>query len=418
MTEFCQIPQEIALQILSRLLPKSLMRFKCVHKSWCILINNPCFIAKHLSNGMHNNHSTCLLLKRLVAKDTDADEKETLLSLINIGNDNDDDMDNINCVAEDMTNGPFNGLKVLQSAWIVGNCNGIICLADLSYVIMLLNPAIMEFRLVTLKPYVPGENLNLGFGYDTKSKNYKVVHISRLREEIYGDQHLIFNPCTIEVYTVANDSWRQIMTDSLETETTNLYPHDFQIYFKGFCYWTGCEQLKEFISIYDHGEEEELRQVIILFDMGEEVFHYILFPDSLYESYVCWYGMCLMVWKESIALFGMDHGIIDAESWGLWVMGDVIGVEGYWIKQYTFGNAEGIDAPLQFWKGDEILLVSDEGCIVSYNLDTEDLTHLPIHKMGSECYEFVAYMTSIVAIIDSNVGHSRDRSPSVSRPKS
>lgn len=352
----------------------------------------------------------------MVAKDTDADEKETVFSLINIGND--DGEDNIHYDVEDMTKGQFNGIKVLQSSWIVGNYNGIICLADLSYVIMLLNPAIMEFKLVTFKPYVPGETLNIGFGYDPESKNYKVVHISILREEIYDDQHLIFNPRTIEVYTVATDSWREIMTDSLETETTNLCPLDFQIYFKGFCYWTGCEQLKEFISVNDHAEEEELRQVIIVFDMGEEVFHYILFPDSLYESCVCWYGMCLIVWKESIALFGMDYGIIDAESWGLWVMDDVFGgVEGYWIKQYTFGHAEGIDAPLQFWKKDEILLVSDEGCIVSYNLDTEDLTHLPIHKISSECYEFVAYRTSIVPIVDNDGGHSRERSPSLSCPK-
>ncbi|RXH82233.1 hypothetical protein DVH24_036574 [Malus domestica] len=42
----------MVVEILSRLPPKSLMRFKCVQKSWHNLINSPSFVAMQLSNSL------------------------------------------------------------------------------------------------------------------------------------------------------------------------------------------------------------------------------------------------------------------------------------------------------------------------------------------------------------------------------
>lgn len=418
------MPEEMALEILSRLPPKSLMRFKCVHESWSILINNPSFVAKHLSDGLHKNVYTRLLLKRLIVKDTNSDEKETVFSLLNIYNYNNDDGEHdINYVLEDMTKGHFMGLKFLESACIIGHCDGIICLADPSFVIVLLNPAIMEFKLITGEKNVPDKRLNLGFGYDAKSKNYKVVDVFPLGVETYGDENIIYNPPTIKVYISGTDSWRQIMTDSLESETTNFCLDSFEIYFKGFCYWTGREQLKEYKSDeydYDGGN---IRQIIISFDMGDEVFHNILIPHCLYDdSCFSWYDIHLMVWNESIALLSLDGDTAQAETLGMWVMVEFGGVECSWIKQFTFGKAMGIVTPLQFLNSDEILMFSEEGRMVSYNLDTEKLNHLPIHSLGSEDFLAVAYVTSIVGITGSTVPQSGGNSTniiseSVSHPK-
>lgn len=407
MTEFGKMPEEMALEILSRLPPKCLMQFKCVHKSWYTLINNPSFEAMHLASAMHNNSSTCLLLKRSMVKDTNTEEKEVVFSLLNICNDNGTGEHEICCVIEDMTRGQFNGLKVLESAFIVGHCDGIICLADPSNVIVLLNPAIMEFKLIAGEQNVPDKRLNLGFGYDPKSKSYKVVDVYPLVVETYGDEIIIYNPPTIKVYTSGTDSWRQIMTDSLESETTNFCLDSFQIYFKGFCYWTGREQLKEYTSDeydYDGGN---IRQVIISFDPGDEVFQNILIPYSLYDdSCFSWYDIHLMVWNESIALLSLDGDISQAETLGMWVMADFVGM---WIKQFTFGKAMGIVTPLQFWNSDEILMFSEEGRIVSYNLDTEKLSD----SLDSEDLQAVAYVTSIVGIKQSNILRSRDNSNNI-----
>lgn len=94
---------------------------------------------------------------------------------------------------------------------------------------------------------------------------------------------------------------------------------------------------------------------------------------------MCWYSnMNVVVWNESVALFGMDYGIFRDCSRVLWVMEDFDGVaKGSWITQFIFGTAVGLEKPLQFWNRDEILLVF-EGRLVSCNTDTGELKPLPI----------------------------------------
>lgn len=58
-------------EILSRLPPKSLMRFKCVRKSWNSIINHPSFVVPPALDNQSSSTSTCpfqaLCLYRLVA---------------------------------------------------------------------------------------------------------------------------------------------------------------------------------------------------------------------------------------------------------------------------------------------------------------------------------------------------------------
>ncbi|BFG36867.1 hypothetical protein CerSpe_231410 [Prunus speciosa] len=86
MTELCNLPEDMALNILSRLPPKSLVRFKCVHKSWQNMINNPHFITTHLSNS--SGTSSSLFFKRSVLKNTETNDRETLLTLVSNSYDN------------------------------------------------------------------------------------------------------------------------------------------------------------------------------------------------------------------------------------------------------------------------------------------------------------------------------------------
>ncbi|XP_004304884.1 PREDICTED: putative F-box protein At3g52320-like [Fragaria vesca subsp. vesca] len=373
MTEFCKIPEAMALQILSSLPPKSLMRFKCVHKSWPNLMKDPSFVAKHLSNSMHNNlySTTGVLFKRENFKDPNDAKKgtESRFSLISIYNANGDSEHDVHCVVEDVTEGQFSGLEVLESAWIIGHCHGIICLRNATKVI-LWNPAIREVK------------------------------------EEYGDEHILLDRPKTEVYTIGTDSWREIETGSLETESTNFWFRDFHMYFNGVCYWNGQEQLKEFQNAYELMEEQYIRPVIISFDMGDEVFHNMLLPDFVYGDYMSGYVLRLMAWDECLAIFGLDYGtdgITSHESWGLWVMDDSGGVTGSWIKQFSFvSTGRFLDTPSQFWKSDEILIVSKERRLVSYNLYTEQYKHLPIHSMDSDYFEAVVYMNSIVSVNGSN----------------
>lgn len=96
------------MQILSRLPPKSLMRFKCVHKSWHSLINNPRLAANHLHFYSENSSCACIHLKHTVTKRTETHNQEVLVfSFIHLPN---DDGNTIPNVVDDLVLPPSVGL--------------------------------------------------------------------------------------------------------------------------------------------------------------------------------------------------------------------------------------------------------------------------------------------------------------------
>ncbi|XP_050384397.1 uncharacterized protein LOC126801003 [Argentina anserina] len=422
------IDEDVVEQILSTLPPKSLMRFKCVSKNWYAQITSPRFIAKHLSHSMHKKQysSTSVLLKRLVGKDTNTDETEEVFSLLNFHYDNDHDgTDKINeysfsCEDVKIPHSMSQETRG-ESLKIIGHCNGIICLATAdSWEVLLWNPAIEEFKLLPtmppspacrlLMPYDPilgfGYDPILGFGYDPKSNNYKVVNVyTGLRdyEKSEADDCDISKRPTTEVYTLGTDSWREGKNYSLETQTTLLQPERFEMYFQGFCFWFGYEQLKE-INVYDAMEESAIRDVFILFDMENEVFDGMPLPSSLYD-YV---GSCafehLLVWNESIA-FSVNYHTWDnigVHSYylGIWVVDEFhVDSECTWKKHFTI---EILEKPLAFLKSDEILMADANGCLFSYNIGTKIQQYIPIQRVPSRDSAAVVYVDSIVPLLEGN----------------
>ncbi|KAM5561163.1 putative F-box protein [Rosa sericea] len=403
-TELSKLSEEMVVPILSRLSPKSLMRFKCVHKSWYNLINNPSFVDKHIMTSERNNHSTSILCKRFILRDVSTEEKEIVYSLITFYNDNSGDE---HITVEDIdipismgvtTRGQFVGDE-LQGVLHIdrGHCHGIICLSD-PWKIILWNPAIKEFKVLP-QSCIPDANFNsVGLGYDPKSKDYKVVSI---RQDEIGneDDRIVIYPPRVEVYTLGTNSWREIRTDILEREVTNFWPEFFQLYFKGICYWMGREQRKEFLTLYAivAGEDEWLRYVIIFFDTTNEVFDHILLPYSLYEQDAQYSDMHIVVWKETIALFGL-YRIGGPDAYGLWVMDNLGGGKVSWTKQVTLEAVVGIKKDLEFWNSDEILMMATDGRIASYNISTKKINYLSIESMYPENSEAVVCFNSIVSI--------------------
>ncbi|XP_004300732.1 PREDICTED: F-box/kelch-repeat protein At3g23880-like [Fragaria vesca subsp. vesca] len=164
-------------EVLSRLPPKSLMRFKCVRKSWQRLISNSAFAAKHLSASKRNKHasSTTVVLRRCVADDIHSGKKEVLLSSFDLCQRLDGD-DELHPILEDL----YSPLSPGVVDWhrfcvrISTHCDGILCLTDSAKYIVLCDPTIKEFKCL------PAPSLGScadGFGYDLKSKDYKIVRV-------------------------------------------------------------------------------------------------------------------------------------------------------------------------------------------------------------------------------------------------
>ncbi|XP_008245489.1 PREDICTED: F-box/kelch-repeat protein At3g06240-like [Prunus mume] len=399
--------EEMALRhILPRLPSKSLMRFNCVRKSWYTLINNPTFVENHLSNSMHNKLSTCILFNRFVQSYPNPSEKELAFSFLYLRNDYDDAEHNVNFVVEDikfpLSSGQYIGLEVTESLYITGHCDGIVCLRDYcSGNLVLCNPAIKEIKLLPKSGLPDWWACAVGFGYDPKSKDYKVSRIATYQADIYGDG-LIYPP-RVEIYTLITDSWREIKNNSLETEATVFFPDSFQIYFQGICYWVGFEQPKLSVEY----EDEEQKPMVILFDTGDEIFHNLLFPDSFYMyeegssygyemSYIMYTDLRIILWNGFIALFGFNRFSAFPDSYGVWVLDDFDGAKGSWTKHLTLEPLVGIKRVLEFWKSDKILMVTEDGDIVSYNLATEKNKNLLMNSPSD--FETIVYVNSLVPI--------------------
>ncbi|RXH82205.1 hypothetical protein DVH24_036546 [Malus domestica] len=146
-------------QILARLHPKSLPRFKCVRKSWYALINDPQFVAKHLHSYNEFSSSARILFKHTVAKKRETTKEEVVFSFLDPSNDSEADFDNLDSVVEDLhfpvSMGLNNGGQIIElpseldgSIDIIGQCDGILCLILYTGHIVLYNPSINDFRIL------------------------------------------------------------------------------------------------------------------------------------------------------------------------------------------------------------------------------------------------------------------------------
>nr|UZN72707.1 SFBB9-S34 [Pyrus x bretschneideri] len=374
-----ETPEDRVIDILSRLPSKSLMRFKCIHKSWFSLINSLSFVAKHLNNSVDNklSSSTCILLNRSQAHifPDQSWKQEVFWSMIDFSIDSDES--NLHYDVEDL-NIPF-PLKDHDFVLIFGYCNGIVCI-EAGKNVLLCNPATREFRQLPdsclLLPSPPKGKFELetsfqalGFGYDCNAKEYKVVRIIENCE--YSDDertfyHRIALPHTAELYTRTANSWKEIKIDI----SSATYSCSRSVFMKGFCYWYATD-----------GED-----YILSFDLGDDTFHIIQLPSRRESSFRFYY---IFLRNESLASFCSRYDRSeDSESCEIWVMDDYDGVKSSWTKLLTIGPLQGIKKPLTFWKSDELLMLDSDGRATSYNSSTGNLKYLHIPPILNRVVDF------------------------------
>lgn len=416
MAELSKLPQEMKFQILSRLPPKSLMRFKCVHKSWHAVINSPNFAAKHVSVSKHNklSCSTTILVKRYVI-DLNTDKTEMVLSLFDLCHefkyDNDDDHHLHHSIMEDLHVPPSMGLKKrdrwtgIEGVEMAGHCDGIICLTDHRKTVVLCNPAIKEFNRLPLSSLViscadlrpDGSAIAaVGFGCDLQSKNYKVVRILHSRCE-NNDMRVVRHPPKAEVFSLITRTWKEIKTDNIDNETTNVWPDStVYVYLKGTLYWRGYEENKEFDAsssyTYEDNDSED-KQRIIAFDVGDETFHVISFPSGYY-----FHDKVFGLWNESIAVCTCWSIPDQDPCLDILVLDN--SVEGSWTSYLTVEPIVNIEFPLALvGKNEQFLLVSLDDCVlILYDISARKFKYLPIK--GDFLYRTQAlfYVNSVVSI--------------------
>ncbi|XVF69222.1 hypothetical protein PTKIN_Ptkin11bG0063600 [Pterospermum kingtungense] len=359
-----EVPETVAMDILSKLPVKSLLRFRCVCKSWCYSFQTSHFITQHHQNNLKNNHHLNLLLKR-IPHDTHGDGPIHKFSALSTEKGE-------NFLVIENIHFPFFD-KSRYAPAVSGPCNGLLCLyyADKA---TLWNPSTREFKTLPPSPLqnilntiaTPILFFGLELGFDSKTDDYKVVRFFLNRVDSWNYQ--------VELYSLKSDSWKGIsVPDAMPSGSGSRL---FSIYINGFCYWlasgTGL-----------------LPFTILSLDMANEKFSTLPLPEC---------GGSLEENELQVLDFNGSLGVISypmsgtEKSVDLWVM-----MSGSWTKQFSIQSVSGVEWPLRFWKNGEMVLVGSNNELVLFDPASRELKNLCIHAHRNKLLP-IAYVESLVPI--------------------
>ncbi|KAI8551342.1 hypothetical protein RHMOL_Rhmol06G0178500 [Rhododendron molle] len=344
------LPQDVLIDILTRLPAESLVRLTPVSKSWHSLITSPKFISHHLHRTASNPDNDRLLVRYRTDK-----PKQDHYSLVVDGNDS------------------FRQLKTFDYPFdsvgysVVGSCNGLICLSDdLEYGYLndmfLWNPSIGKFVAlptynVTFHSHGPHKHC-LGFGFDPVTNDFKVVRI------VHTGVGCDSIPPEVEIYTLKTGRWRYISEKALPLMIEERYR---QAYVNAAAHWMAFHQGTLLTGF---------RYTILSFNMSDEVFNEILVPDSItFEG-------SLVVFKESLCLF--QHYVNDNDQHYLvWIMKEY-GVATSWAKLFRIDLCGSLWRPLGLRKNGEVI----------FSTRDEDLVLAITKANGLAILEYMAHLAT------------------------
>ncbi|KAA8545257.1 hypothetical protein F0562_020041 [Nyssa sinensis] len=225
----------------------------------------------------------------------------------------------------------------------------------------------------------------LGFGYHRETNGYKVVRILFFQQNEYEDVLLNEDPeysgegCEVEVYTLGTNSWKKILVHFPWT-MTDVSSGEF---LDGCIHWMTVNPEQDFVEL------------ILAFDVGDEVFREIRLPD--YRSEYVELDISVCVHKESLALFVYpsehDGGYVCCY---LWVMKEY-GVVQSWTKQLSL-VMEGVYKDLSFTKFEEILFVDSDDDMFLIDFKNGLLKYLGDIRQGLDKVYVVPFMESLVLL--------------------
>lgn len=279
---YSTLPEDIMFEILYRLPVKSLLRFRCVCKTWNKFIITPFFMKNHLacqktsSNKyiLYEDDNLCMLL-------TDSDplfdsNKHSKLyytpQLF---------MRDVTCKNCDLR--------------VYGVCNGLLCLSDCSCIgfnIHLWNPICRKTKRLP-EPEISikdeyGLNPIFGVSFGYYGDDYKVIAIA------YVD-----NTYIVSIYSLSTNSWKIIST-SFDLEEDDNEDNDIGLFVLATKFVDGTAYMVT------------SRRVIVYFELNHETIGAIKFPEEFHAI-----GITMEVYEETIAVLGHANNYLS-----MWILRD------------------------------------------------------------------------------------------------
>lgn len=395
------LPTDVLIEVLIRLPVKSILKFRCVSKTWRDLIRSPAFIQGHQKR---ERKQRVLLVKRYLPQRfgdsfgslTIFDDFDFLLyRRLHIPTNNlpprigesetlsfhDPESPEV-LVSPNLSIPILNDLNIPwhrhSDITIHGSCNGLVCIA-FEKTVILCNPALREFKLLPPPRYPVGYIVlpfNYGFGFDPITGVYKVIQLSETTQELpEQDEEFWYHrgmiSARIDLYNSVSNSWKEI-EDSKVPNVCYLH-NGYELLYNGAIHWA--------IMAPNNAP------YILCFDVITETFRLIDFHENVSTLER---GMRLMELNDSLALVRYSHRKTGQYcNTEIWVMKEY-GVKESWTKQFVIGPYCVI-CPFLFLKNELLLVESENGQLSTCALHENQFEGLQFYgvrrSISAVCYE-------------------------------
>ncbi|KAF8407818.1 hypothetical protein HHK36_006954 [Tetracentron sinense] len=338
------LPDDIMIQILSRLPVKTLVKFRCVCKLWLQLISDPHLFHLHSHRSKLN---PLLFFASLRYGDPNSGSSRTL---------------HLSCMDIEGKVIHRSEKRVKGDIHMLPSRLELVCLHGSYDKFYVCNPTTLEFITLPLPTPASFFNLNhVGFGYCPSTKEYKVVRIFCL--QLPSDQRC-------QVFTLGSSSWRAVKDPPFYTYNTFCAA----AFVDGALHWMAKRE-----SVY----------VILAFDIETEEFSVVPYPENFNDKD-----------NNLVELGGfLCLTVAVAKKIDIWMLKDY--KNNIWVKEYSI-DMNTIDpcnmlGPSVFMPRDirdgKILIESFEIGLDFYNPQSKGFKRFEIEKKISR-FQFSFYMES------------------------
>lgn len=366
MSDVSQLPPElIDGEIFSRLPVKSLLRFRCVSKHYCALIDSPKFIKSQLLNYNLNPKSIVTWnTLHISSVELDSLDKPILL------------------------HHPFEiyhepnplDTKFKDRANLLGSCNGLICLVKGPQIVFW-NPSTRRYfklPVCEIDRAVHPDNMiefeAYGFGYDDVKDDYKLIRITQFRNEVRNK---------VRIYSLKSDSWRRLDYCPFRFALSTFMPAPQGVFLEGSLHYLVNQKFSRGIAR------------IYAFHVGTEKYHVVPHPPFSDMSFL---GIVDKLGGKLCLICSYDESHMD-----VWTM-DSYGVKESWTKlfsvaQYVDASTFEFPTPITYSKNRKQVLLQQMigGKLLWYDLRLKNVKFTCIPKVFIFCKAFV-FVESLVKL--------------------
>ncbi|KAI3934592.1 hypothetical protein MKX01_034046 [Papaver californicum] len=288
------IPEDIIIDILTRLSVKSVLRFRCVCKSWYELLKTSNFAELHLNHSLKYGDDG--IIYNHVGKISCVDYGSLVSSSSTLSN----MVVHIDYPLEH------------KMERILGTCNGLVCYLSSQKDIIIWNPCTKDYKKIPAPPgTIDTESRGIhvlyryGFGYDFKTEDYKFARMANIRGK-YSE---------IVVYSLKLNLWK------MYRDIPTRYPYEDLVLFKGILHWV---EMPPWGSVRP--------RMICSFDIGSEIFKRIRLPQHFPNKFNIIHVRLL---EGCLYLTGSLYMTCSE----VWMMKDY-GVHKSWTKMFAIDNTK------------------------------------------------------------------------------